>query len=323
MSSEPVRWAVLGTANIAAKVFLPAMRAVGGRAVVVGSRHPANAAGWASTNEVATTATYDEAVAEDDVEAVYVALPNDQHVRWAAAAVGAGKAVLCEKPIGLNAGEVGVLLDTVGPDALLWESFAFPFHPQTRIVQELIWTGRIGSIREVHSEFHFNVTDKDNIRFAPSLGGGALYDVGCYPVRLARLLFGTEPYRAVARTFPAETSVDIEIAGVCDFPNQQRLVFSAGMRRPPSTFTRIIGTAGELRMTNPFHPKTNDTVELWLNGALQQTWPADPVPVFQHSLTHVHSVLRDGAEPLHRAVDDSRGNAGALDMLRVAAAVGS
>lgn len=138
--------------------------------------------------------TYESVVAADDVDAVYVALPNDQLAFWAAAAVAAGKLVLCEKPIALNAAQAEGLVSGVGSDDLLWESFVFAFHPQTALLLDLVADGRIGDLAEIVSEFHFDIRGAvGNIRLGRELGGGALYDVGCYPLRLARLMFGSEP----------------------------------------------------------------------------------------------------------------------------------
>jgi predicted dehydrogenase len=311
---------VLGTANIAARAFLPAMRAAGHVASVVGSRDPARAASWAVDNDVARAVTYEEAL-DADVDACYVALPNDQHVAWAGRAAATGRAVLCEKPLGLTADEVTGLLSQVG-DALMWEAFVFPFHPQTELLRRLCAPGGpIGGLREVVSEFHFTVRSPENIRWQAEHGGGALLDVGCYPVRLARLLFGAEPAKAAARAFRTAGGVDADFAAIADFPDQRRLVFSAGMRRSPSTFTRLIGLEGELRVTNPFHPTERDRVELWRGGSCTQTWANGAPSAFQHAIAHIGAVIAGAEAPRHLAAADALGNAAALDLIRTAAAV--
>src|SRR5690349_11801573 len=117
------RWAVLGSANIAAKAFLPAMRAAGGRAGVGGSRNPDHARGWADANHVERVADYDGALGASDIDAVYIALPNHEHTAWAARAVSTGRAVLCEKPLGVDTTDTGRLLAGISADTLLWEAF--------------------------------------------------------------------------------------------------------------------------------------------------------------------------------------------------------
>lgn len=313
------RWAILGTANIAARAFLPALRAAGDTAVVVGSREPGGATDWAAANHVGRTASYDEAIAADDVDAIYVAVPNDQHVRWARAAAASGRAVVCEKPLGLTAAEVDGLLATVG-DARLWEAFVFPFHPQTALLTQLCAAdGPIGGVREIVSEFHFRVQRPDNIRWSATRGGGALLDVGCYPIRLARLLFGAQPVSAAARQVVGESGVDAEFAAIATFPADRRLIFSVGMRRFPSTHTRLIGADGELRVSNPFHPTENDTVQLWREGRMERSWQAEPRRAFQYAVEHVGAVVAGTEPPRHLAATDASGNAHALDLVRAAA----
>lgn len=319
-ATAPVRWSVLGTANIAARAFLPAMRAAGGVAVSVGSRDPGRAAAWAHENEVAGAVSYQQAV-DADADAIYIALPNTEHVAWAKAAAATGRAVLCEKPLGLDEAEVAGLLAAAPPGALLWESFVFPFHPQTMLLQRCLADGAIGEPAEIASEFHFTVASPANIRMQSGLGGGALYDVGCYPIRLARLLFEAEPYRAVGTYFPAAadaSAVDLTTAAVCDFPGDRRLVLSAGMRRPMSTYTRIIGSAGELRVTNPFHPRAGDTVELVTPDRRETLLTNDGTTAFQCAIEHIQAVVRGIEEPRHLAADDAIGNARALDLVRAA-----
>jgi predicted dehydrogenase len=227
--------------------------------------------------------------------------------------------VLCEKPLGLTADEVAGLLSQVG-DALLWEAFVFPFHPQTQLLRQLCAPGGpIGGLREIISEFHFTVRQPQNIRLQAVRGGGALLDVGCYPVRLARLLFGAEPAQAAARADWTAEGVDAGLAAVADFPGQRRLIFSVGLRRFPSTFTRLIGADAELRVSNPFHPTEHDRVELWRGGACEQTWGNEPPRAFQYAIEHIGAVVAGTEAPRHLAATDALGNAAALDLIRAAA----
>jgi predicted dehydrogenase len=310
------RWAVLGSANIAAKSFLPAMRAAGGRAVVVGSRNPDRARSWADANQVERVAGYDEALGADDVDAVYVAVPNHEHTAWAAKAVAAGRAVLCEKPLGVDAADTEQLLTALADGALLWEAFVFPFHPQTQLIRSQL--ANLGRVREIVSQFHFTASDPANIRWQAALAGGALRDVGCYCVRLGRLLFDAEPESVAARAF-FEHDVDAETAAVLDFPAERRLIMSAGMRGAFSTHTRVIGDRGELWITNPFHPRPGNTVQLWADGAMVRDWAADERTAFQCGVEHIHAVLRGEEQPRHLAAFDALGNARALDMIAAAA----
>ena len=313
-----VRWAILGTSNIAAKVFLPALaEARGGVPAVVASRDPERARGWAAANGVAAgVADYAMALDDASVDAVYVALPNSEHATWAAAALDAGKAVLCEKPLCLTADQTRAVLAHAEGDRLLWEAYMFPFHPQSALLRRLLRDGAIGEPREIQSCFHFTVSRPENIRLDRSLGGGALYDVGGYPVRLARLLFGTDPDGGVATARNGPSGVDVETWSWVDFPGERRLSLSVGFRRPLDTFTRVLGGEGELRISNPFHPRPHDTVEHWRSGRLEQRLPAGAGTAFSHAIRHIHAVMRKEEEPRHLARDDALGNAVITDRLR-------
>ena len=199
----------------------------------------------------------------------------------------------------------------------LWESFVFPFHPQTELIREQL--AELGTVREIASEFRFTARDRDaNIRWQAELGGGALRDVGCYCVRLARLLFDAEPVAAAARAF-REHGVDADIAALLDFPDERRLVMSASLRGAASTRTRVLGDAGELHISNPFHPTAHDSVELWRDGARAAEWQPDGRAAFEHGVAHIQAVLRGEQQPRHLARTDSRGNARALDLIEAAA----
>ena len=309
-----VRWGVLGTAKIAARAFLPALAAAGGSAVRVGSRSPERGRAWAAEHGVARAGSYESVVEAAEVDAVYVALPNEQHVPWAAAAARAGKAVLCEKPLALQPEQVRPLLD-IAPGALIWEAFVFPFHPQTERILRLLGED-LGPPREIQSEFHFRLGRAADIRLDPEHGGGALHDVGCYPIRLARLLFGSEPQRAAGSAWWTETGVDLETAAVVDFPAQRRLVLSAGMRRTVSTRTRVCSEDGHLLVTNPFHPTPGDGMELRRADGTVRTWPVrEHGTAFEFAIRHIHDVLRGKGRPRY-SVADASGQAAALHLVR-------
>ncbi|MGI5154352.1 Gfo/Idh/MocA family protein [Microbispora sp. CA-102843] len=316
--SGAVRWGILGTAGIAARAFLPALReAGGGTAAVVAGRDLSRAEEFAARNGVAGAVRGYEAVIEDpSIDAVYIPLPNALHARWTIAALEAGKAVLCEKPLCLTAAEAENVIEVARRSARpLWEAFVFPFHPQTARLRGLLAEGAIGELREVWSSFHFTMAGTENIRLDAALGGGALYDVGCYPVRLAQLLFGGDAVAGHAVAVKGEAGVDIETAGVLEF-DPGRLMLSCGFDLPFTTYSRLVGTGGEIRLTNPFHPEPHDVLEVWREGRLVARHEPGEGTAFSWGIRHIHEVLRGEAEPRHTAADDSLGTARSLDMLR-------
>jgi len=261
---DPIRWGILGTAGIAESSFLPALRQAGdGVAISVASRDDVRARSWAAEHDIARgVAGYEQVVADPEIEAVYIPLPNGLHAEWTIAALEAGKAVLCEKPLCVTPEETRRVLATAdAASAPLWEAFVFPFHQQIERGHDALAGGQIGEVREIASRFHFVLDDPRDIRLSAELGGGSLYDVGCYPIRLARLLFDAEPDldRAIADAVWTAAGVDTELWGALTFPGDRRLVFSCGFVAADDTFAGVFGTEGELRLTNPFHPGDDDT----------------------------------------------------------------
>lgn len=316
--SEPVRWGILGTAGIARSAFLPALvQTGGGTALVVGSRDGARAERWAREHGVAEGVEGYARVLEDPrVEAVYVPLPNGLHAEWATAALQAGKAVFCEKPLCVTPEETEALLRaahaTTGP---LWEAFVFPFHPQTDRLRELIATGSVGELREVRSSLHFLLDDEEDIRMLLELAGGSVQDVGCYPIRLARLLFETEPEleRTVADAHWAGSGVDEECWGALRFPDDRRLLLSCGFRASDDSSTTLLGTHGRIHVTNPFHAGPGDTITVVRDEHVEtEPAPGAEERSFTAAIRHVHRAIRGLEAPRHVAVDEAMGNAEAI-----------
>ena len=187
---------------------------------------------------------YDAVIADPDVEAVYIPLPNGLHADWTIAALEAGKTVFCEKPLCGTVEETErVLAAARSASGSLWEAFVFPFHEQMDRVREMLAGGTIGEVREIQSRFHFVLDDPNDIRFFADLAGGSIQDVGCYPIRLARLLFDAEPdrARAIADAEWTPDGADTELWGALVFPGDRRLVFSCGFRSGYDTLTRVLG----------------------------------------------------------------------------------
>ena len=258
------------------------------------------------------------------MDALYIALPNALHAEWTIRALRAGKPVLCEKPLtGSLAGTEQVLAVARETGTPLWEAFVFPFHDQMRRLRALVADGVIGELREIQSNFHFLMTRRDtNIRMSAELAGGALLDVGCYPVRLARDLFAAEHTSAWAAADYDPGGVNVSTWGCLGFPGGRRLLLSCGFNRAQDTFSRLLGTAGQINITNPFHPTPQDRFEVHVEGGEPSVHPgAGPnKESFTPAVRHIQAVVRGEEEPRLLAIDTSLGSARALDDLARSAA---
>lgn len=307
-----MRWGILSTANIVVSSFLPGLRAAGSEAWAVASRDGERARQFAAANGIAHAVEgYRQLLEDPAVEAVYIPLPNSLHAKWTLAALRAGKPVLCEKPLCASVAETETVL---GAGGLLWEAFVFPFGRYWERVLALL--PEIGDLREIHASFHFRLARRPDIRLQPALAGGALNDLGCYPVHLATLLFGGAPLSAKAAAHVAPEGVDDETQGICTFPGDRRLLFTCGFLRQRDSFTRLLGSDGEIRLSFPFHPGPADTIQLHAGGRVITERPAPAEPSFAAAIRHIEAVVAGGEAPLHLARDEALATARALELVR-------
>jgi predicted dehydrogenase len=320
--SDQVRWGIVGTANIVRAQFLPGLReAGGGRPVLVSSRSLSRARAFAAEQGIERgVADYAAVIESPDVDAVYVALPNSLHAEWTKRAIEAGKAVLSEKPLCVGTVQTSEVLDLVAitPGALLWEAFVFPFQNQHQRIVDLLAAGAIGEVVEVVSAFYFRVSHPGNIRLSAELGGGALADVGCYPIRLAYELLGAGEAEVVAGSARVEGDVEVDAAGIVTY-GARRLVLGCGFERSFDAFTRVLGDQGQIHLTNPFHPGPEDTLTCYRPGADPLVeHPTTDARSFTAALRHIHAVLHGDATPEHTAAESALANARTLEALQAA-----
>jgi predicted dehydrogenase len=313
-----VHWGIVGTANIARAQFLPAVRAAGDVAAAVAGRDAARAAEFAAANGIERSVPgYENLISDPAIDVLYIPLPNSLHADWTIRALEAGKPVLCEKPLcGVLPDTERVLAAARRTGTLLWEAFVFPFQPQFAELRKLVADGAVGELMEIKSNFHFLLRSPGNIRLSGALQGGALLDVGCYPVRLAQELFGPAYTGAWARATMGGDGVDVDTWGVLDYPGGRRLMLSCGLGRSYDTFTTLEGTAGQIRITNPFHPGRTDSYQVLTAGEEARTVGARAgEPSFTAAIRHVGAVLRGNEAPRQLAVETSLATAQALDDL--------
>jgi predicted dehydrogenase len=253
-----VRWGILSSANIGVKCVIPAIIAgERGSVAAIASRDAGRAARIAASFGIARSyGSYQALLDDPEIEAIYNPLPNHLHVAWTVRALEAGKHVLCEKPIALHAADAQAIVaarDRSGMRVI--EAFMVRFHPQWQRVRALVQAGRIGSVRALQSTFVFTVLDPNNVRNRADIGGGALYDVGCYPIVTARYLFGSEPERAIALVDrDATLGVDRVTSGLLAFPGGGQLAFTSALQLAPHQRVVILGSEGHIEIAIPFTP---------------------------------------------------------------------
>ncbi|HUF47278.1 MAG TPA: Gfo/Idh/MocA family oxidoreductase [Vicinamibacterales bacterium] len=265
-----LRWGVLGVAKIAVETVIPAMQ--GGdwcEVTAIASRDAAKARLAAASLGIPNAYGSYEALLDDpDVDAVYIPLPNHLHVEWTTAAAGRGKHVLCEKPIGLSAADAETLIrvrDRAG--VKIQEAFMVRTHPQWLTAMEMCRAGRLGDVRAYAGHFSYFNDDPSNIRNIAAMGGGALYDIGCYLLTTSRMVFGEEPRRVMSLIERDRASaVDTLTSLILDFPSGHA-VGTCSTRLVPHQRVQVFGTSGRLEIEIPFNAPRDRPCRLWFDPA--------------------------------------------------------
>ncbi len=299
MQDSPLPIGILGAANIARGAIIPAAGKT--EAVEVSAVATRNGGKADEVRKLASEAgifeEYAALLESDEVEAVYIPLPNSLHVEWTLKALEAGKHVLCEKPFALDAaGAERAVAAAEEAGLTLMEGFMFRLHPQTRRVRELIRDGAVGTVRQVIAQFGHLLDDPEDVRGAGSLGGGSLGDVGCYAVSGVRLAFDSEPRRASAFARFDADGADQELAGVLEFDEGLGVV-SSSISSARRERLEIIGTEGKISLTAPFRAdKAGGTVEI-TRGDESTTEEFQADDPYLAELEEFAAAVREGREP--------------------------
>lgn len=264
--SERLRWGVLGTARIVRKTIPAFQETQNGEVVGIASRTGDKAREYADKHGIPQAfGSYEALLASPDIDAVYICLPNALHLEWILKSLDAGKHVLCEKPLAMSAAEVQEIAHKAGQTGLkVLEGFMYRFHPRFGKLQELLAAGAVGKLTFVHVAHSFDAGGDDNIRWYTGLGGGALFDTGCYCVNMSRMVTAQEPADVAAfgnyREAKDGGKVDTSIAGVLRFPDGATALFDTGVNLERRNYLEVTGTEGRLFLDNPFGLLEEDSV---------------------------------------------------------------
>jgi predicted dehydrogenase len=266
-SNRQLRWGILSTSSFAEKVFIPGLRrSASVDLAAVASRDLEKAQSYARKNNIATAyGSYDDLLADPSIDVVYIPMPNTMHVEWAVKAAQAGKHVLCEKPIGMNAHELDALLPWANTVHIA-EAFMVRFHPQWVETREVVRSGSLGRTTHMHIEFNYSNTDPTNIRNTAGVGGGAMYDIGCYAVVAARWFLEADPTRVAAVTdIDPVFGTDRLTSALLDFGDGRTCTFSVSTQTVPHQRVHLLGTQGRLEITIPFNQPQTDTTTYFVH----------------------------------------------------------
>jgi xylose dehydrogenase (NAD/NADP) len=270
-----LRWGILSTANITKKLLGSGHDQ---QFVAVGSRDLGRAQAFASEHGVARAhGSYEELLADPEVDAIYNPLPNSLHVEWSIKALEAGKHVLCEKPMSRHPDEVDRAFDVAEREGrVLEEAFMWRHHPQVARTRELIAAGDIGDLRVIRAAFAFVAADPNDIRLQADLDGGGLMDVGCYCVSGCRTLASAEPVRGYAEYIPGGNGVDVALAATLRFPGDVVAHFDCGVSYLGGDQLEAVGSEGSVFLDDPWHGR-EAVIELRRNGLVEriETGPAN------------------------------------------------
>ena len=317
-----MRWGILGAARIN-RSLIPAIRAARGCSLeAVASRDPDRAAAYAAEWQIPrAVGSYEALLADAGIDAVYIPLPNHLHAEWTIRAARAGKHVLCEKPLAQSVAEVEAILATARDAGVhVAEAFMYRHHPQTHLVRQLVADGAVGALRFVRGVFSFTLDRPGDVRFAPEMGGGSLWDIGCYPVSYARMLAGTEPTQVTGLAVRGPTGIDVSFAGVLSFRDGLLAAADCSFVAPFRTEVEIVGAEGTIRVARPFKPGERETIVVTRGDKTSEHTVSSPA-LYVSQIEDFADVVRNGTPPVV-TLEDSRGNTAALVALLESARMG-
>jgi len=320
---DTVTWGIISTAKIGTEQVIPAIQEANNCTVqAISSRDKTKARQSAEQLNIPDAyGSYEDLLADDTIDAVYNPLPNHLHVPYTINALEAGKHVLCEKPIAMDAEEAKKLKKVAAsyPRLKVMEAFMYRFHPQWRKAKKMVEDGDIGKLQTVESFFSYYNDDPDDIRNKADIGGGGLMDIGCYCISLSRYLFGKEPEKVMGEwKIDDQFQTDYLASGVLDF-GSGTATFSCSTQAAPHQRVNIVGETGRIVIEIPFNAPPDDETDIWLyQNNQQEKITFDPVNHYTiQARAFAQSILDDTSVPT--PLEDAVNNMKTIDAFRASA----
>jgi xylose dehydrogenase (NAD/NADP) len=316
MRNQTLRWGLLSTAAINSAVISPLRGSKRNRLVAVASRDRARAEAYARLWDVPRAlGSYESLLGDPEIDVVYVSLPNSLHAEWTIKAAEAGKHVLCEKPLAISVAEVDAIMGAAKKSGVVVaEAFMYRHHPLTLEVQQMISAGEIGQLRVIRGGFTFNIGRAEDVRLNPALGGGSVWDVGCYPISYARTVMGGDPAEVFGWQLTGASGVDEVFIGQLRFGNGVCAQFDSGFRAPERMLMEFVGSTGTITLNNAFKPGLGAEIALRReDGHLETTVVAGKELYLGEIEDLADAVLL--SKPTRISLTDSRGNVATIAAL--------
>jgi predicted dehydrogenase len=317
-----LNWGLLSTARINNALIPPLRASKRNKLVAVASRSQENADTYAKKKRISRSyGSYEALLADPEIDVIYNPLPNHLHAEWTIKAVEAGKHVLCEKPLALTVQEVDAMQAAARKQGrVVMEAFMYRHHPQTLKVQELVKSGSLGTLKLIRGSFSFMLSREGDVRLDPAMGGGSIWDIGCYPISYARSVLGENPLEVFGWQVTGPTGIDETFVGQMRFGHDVYAQFDCSFAIPFHSFMEIIGSEGTVNIPVPFKPNENEKVYL-RRGDKTETIKIKGQELYIGEVENMADAILLGKEP-RISFEDSRANVRVITSLLESARTG-
>ena len=308
MTNKVLNWGLLSTARINRALIPPLRASKRNELLAVASRTQDSAEDYARQWKIPRAhGSYEALLADPEIDVIYNSLPNRLHAEWTIQAVEAGKHVLCEKPLALSTDEVDAIKSAAQAHGrVVMEAFMYRHHSQTLKVQEMVKNGSLGDPKLIRGSFSFTLSREGDVRLDPALGGGSIWDVGCYPISYARSVLGANPLEVFGWQVTGPTGIDETFVGQMHFAPGIYAQFDSSFVIPFHAFMEIVGSEGTLNIPHPFKPEPDENIYL-TRGDKTETIKIKGQELYLGEVENMADAILLG-EPPRVSLDDSRAN---------------
>jgi predicted dehydrogenase len=322
MTDKILNWGLLSTARINRALIIPLRATKRNHLLAVASRTQESADRYAREWKIPRAlGSYEALLADPEIDVIYNSLPNHLHAEWTIKAVEAGKHVLCEKPIALSVDEVDAMKESARKHGrVVAEAFMYRHHPQTLKVQDIVKDGSLGALKLIRGSFSYVLTRAGDVRLDPAMGGGSIWDVGCYPISYTRTVAGETPLEVFGWQVTSPTGIDETFVGQMRLNHEVHAQFDCSFAIPFHAFMEIIGSEGTLNIPNPFKPGVDEKIFLTREGKTE-TIQIKGQELYIGEVEDMADAVLLGHSP-RISLDDSRANVAVISALLESARAG-